>query len=83
MGPKQPIQPVTGDPEPFPLLSHWSDVVFLQWKYLHENLDGWHDMQGLKAVFRDAIENGATKEIIEMALKDKAEQLKAWPGTVR
>ena len=82
-GPKQLDHPVTGNPNAFPALSHWSDVVFLQWRFLNDYLDDWHDMTRLKAVFQDTVDNGATQEIIQMALENKGEQLKLWPGTVR
>lgn len=77
------VPPVTGDPNPFPPLEHFSDVVYLEFVRLMKSND--RPINKLKGVLRSHVVNFDTGEIAERALGMRRYEMArnkdlAWPG---
>nr|OQO32671.1 hypothetical protein B0A51_00049 [Rachicladosporium sp. CCFEE 5018] len=71
--------PVTGDPNPYPLLSHWSDVVFLEFQdFMKKNGKDTRDLQGL---WQKGIINQDTVNLISRVCGNvRRKDVPQWPG---
>ncbi|KAM0718204.1 hypothetical protein Q7P37_006536 [Cladosporium fusiforme] len=76
------IMPVTGDPNPFPPLEHYSDVVYLEFERLMTESE--KPINKLKGVLRSNIVNFETRELVERAVGvlkfDMTQGKLPWPG---
>ncbi|OQO00624.1 hypothetical protein B0A48_13114 [Cryoendolithus antarcticus] len=71
--------PVTGDPNPYPWLSHWSDVVFLEFQdFMKKNGKDMRDLQGL---WQKGIINQDTVNLISRVCGNvRRKDVPQWPG---
>nr|OQO29635.1 hypothetical protein B0A51_02243 [Rachicladosporium sp. CCFEE 5018] len=71
--------PVIGDPNPYPLLSHWSDVVFIEFQdFMKKNGKNTRDLQGL---WQKGIINQVTVNLISRVCGNvRRKDVPQWPG---
>lgn len=81
---KKERPPVTGNPNPYPLLAHQSDVMFLEYQRVMQEISDEQPMDQLKAVWRHNIINEYTRNLcIKFAAGEDGfaiHHIPVWPG---